>query len=53
MLQRTDERKVERMPEWGTFEATDTERAPAAYLVPAELTKVIELLEAHGATSRG
>lgn len=49
MLQRTDERKVERMPEWGTFEATDTERAPTAYLVPAELTKVIELLEAHGA----
>ena len=50
MLQRTDEQKVERMPEWGTFEATDTERVPAAYLVPAELTKVIELLEAHGAT---
>jgi hypothetical protein len=50
MLQRTDERKVERMPEWGTFEATDTERAPAAYLVPAELTRVIELIEAHGAT---
>ena len=25
------------MPECGTFEATDTERAPAAYLVPAEL----------------
>jgi hypothetical protein len=50
MLQRTDERKAERMPEWGTFEATDTERVPAAYLVPAELTKVIELLEAHGAT---
>lgn len=49
MLQRTDEKKAERMPEWGTFEATDTDRAPAAYLVPAELTKVIELLEAHGA----
>jgi Zinc carboxypeptidase len=49
MLQRTEERKVERMPEWGTFEATDTERAPAAYLVPADLTKVIDLLEAHGA----
>jgi hypothetical protein len=49
MLQRTDEKKAERMPEWGTFEATDTERVPAAYLVPAELTRVIELIEAHGA----
>jgi hypothetical protein len=48
-LQRTDEKKAERMSEWGTFEATDTERAPAAYLIPADQTKVIELLEAHGA----
>ena len=48
-LQRTDEKKAERMPEWGTFEATDSERVPAAYLIPADLTKVIELVEAHGA----
>jgi Zinc carboxypeptidase len=47
-LQRTDERRVERMAEWGTFEPTDSDRAPAAYLVPPELTRVVELLETHG-----
>lgn len=48
-LQRTDEKRVERVAEYGTFEATDTEKAPAAYLVPASLEKVIDLLRAHGA----
>jgi hypothetical protein len=49
MLQRTDEKRVERMGEWGTFEPTDTERVPAAYLIPPELDRVVDLLEAHGA----
>ena len=48
MLRRTRERRVERMPEYGTFAATETARAPVAYLVPAERTELIALLEAHG-----
>jgi hypothetical protein len=48
-LQRTNERRVERMAEYGIFAPTDTEKVPVAYLVPADLTKVIDLLEAHGA----
>lgn len=48
-LQRTDERRVERMPEWGTFEPTATEKVPAAYLVPPDLDRVVDLLESHGA----
>jgi hypothetical protein len=48
MLQRTDERRVESLPDFSTFEAGDTEVAPAAYLVPAALERVVELLQAHG-----
>jgi hypothetical protein len=48
MYRRRDERTVERMPDDGTFRATEVAEAPAAYLVPAELTAVIERLEAHG-----
>ena len=45
---RTDARKPERMPEYGRFEATESERVPATYYVPADLTKAIEHLRAHG-----
>lgn len=48
-LQRTDEQRVERVAEYGTFAATDTEKVPAAYLVPARLEKIIDLLRSHGA----
>ena len=48
MYRRADVRKPEKMPEYGTFAATDTERVPATYYVPATLTKAIELLRAHG-----
>jgi hypothetical protein len=48
MLRRADVRKPERMPEYGTFAATDTERVPSAYYLPATLTKAIDLLKAHG-----
>lgn len=36
------------MYEYGTFQAEETEVAPAAYLVPAEATDVIERLRLHG-----
>ena len=45
---RTDARKPERMVEYGTFEATETERVPSTYYVPADLTKAVEHLRAHG-----
>jgi hypothetical protein len=48
MLRMLDVRHVERMPEFGTFRPTRTERAPAAYLVPAELEGVLRALDDHG-----
>jgi hypothetical protein len=48
MLQRTDERRVERMAEFGTFAAADTDTAPFAYFLPATLDRVVDLLNAHG-----
>lgn len=48
MMRRLDVRRPERMPEYGTFEPTGTERAPRAYLVPPALSGVLERLEAHG-----
>ena len=48
MLRRADVRKPERMPEYGTFAATESERVPSTYYVAATLTKAIELLKAHG-----
>ncbi len=45
---RKDVRTPERMPEYGTFAATETERVPATYYVPASLTAAIEKLQAHG-----
>ena len=45
---RKDVRIPERMPEYGTFEATETERVPSAYYIPAQSTGAIEKLSAHG-----
>ena len=47
-LRRLEVRRPERMPVYLSFRATETTRAPAAYYVPAELTRVVNLLEAHG-----
>lgn len=52
MMRRQDVRRPERMPEYGTFEATETERAPRAYLVPSSLATVVERLGAHGVRFR-
>jgi hypothetical protein len=48
MDRRADVRKPERMPEYGTFKATETERVPSVYYLPATLTKAIDHLRAHG-----
>src|SRR5437867_1886973 len=48
MLKRVDVRKPERMWLEATFEATESERVPASYYVPAELHTVIERLQTHG-----
>jgi hypothetical protein len=48
ILQRLDTRKPEMMYEYGTFEATETERVPRAYYIPATLDAVVDRLEAHG-----
>jgi zinc carboxypeptidase len=48
MLRRLDVKKPEEMWLEATFEATETERVPAAYYLPAELTSAIERLQAHG-----
>ncbi len=48
MLRRLEVRRPERMPEFQAFRPTETAVAPAFYYVPAGLTKVIALLEAHG-----
>lgn len=48
MLRRTDERRIERVPEFGTFRPTETERVPRVYLIPAERVELIDLLQAHG-----
>lgn len=48
IFRRTEERRPERMWEFGTFSPTVAERVPSAYLVPAELTDVLNNLEAHG-----
>jgi hypothetical protein len=51
MDRRTDVKRPERMPEYGTFKATETERVPAVYYVPANLTKAVQHLQAHGIKS--
>ncbi len=48
MDRRADVRKPERMPEYGTFKGTESERVPAAYFVPPDLTAAVEYLRLHG-----
>ena len=48
MLRRTDTRRIERVPEFGTFRPAETERVPSAYLVPEERAELVDLLQAHG-----
>jgi Zinc carboxypeptidase len=45
---RADVKKPEQMWDETTFEATDRERVPAAYFVPADQKAAIERLRAHG-----
>lgn len=45
---RKDVKKPERMPEYGTFETTDSERVPSSYYIPANLAAALEKLRAHG-----
>jgi hypothetical protein len=39
------------MDEYGIFAATEEERVPSAYFVPADLTPLLEKLAAHGVKS--
>jgi hypothetical protein len=48
VLRRRDVVRAERMPEYGAFRATETERVPAAYLIPADLEEVLDRLAVHG-----
>ena len=48
MFEMTDERRIQTMPEYGTFEATESVTAPAVYLVPRSLRRVVDLLHDHG-----
>jgi hypothetical protein len=48
MLRRRDVVRPERMADYSTFEAAETEVVPAAWLVPADLPEVAERLAAHG-----
>ncbi len=48
MLRRKDVRHPEMMYEYGAFKPTETAVAPEAYLVPPELSVVIDRLDAHG-----
>jgi hypothetical protein len=48
VLRRRDVAHAERMPEYGAFRATETERVPAAYLIPAGLGEVLDRLAVHG-----
>ncbi|HSU15645.1 M14 family metallopeptidase [Longimicrobium sp.] len=48
MWRRRDVVRPERMPEFTAYDAAETERAPAAWLVPDTLRDVAERLAAHG-----
>ena len=48
ILRRRDVSRVERMYEYGTFEASETGVVPSGYVVPAELTEIVTRLRAHG-----
>jgi hypothetical protein len=45
---RKDVKIPEKMWDYGTFEATETERVPSAYFVPPDLHGVLDRLAAHG-----
>ncbi|NBC16054.1 MAG: peptidase M14 [Bacteroidetes bacterium] len=47
VFQRVDSTRIEVMPGFGTFAATDSLEAPAAYLVPPDLVPVIDRLQVH------
>ena len=48
MHRRADVVRPERIPEYGTFRGTETERVPSAYFVPSSLADAIDRLRAHG-----
>jgi hypothetical protein len=48
MDKRKDVRKPERVADYSTFKATETERVPAAYYLPPALIETLERLSAHG-----
>jgi hypothetical protein len=48
MRERLDVRRVERMPDYTMFGASETTVAPAAYLVPPSEGETIDRLKAHG-----
>jgi hypothetical protein len=52
VLTRNATRRPTRLADFTTFEGVEEERVPAAYLVPASLTAVIERLAAHGVRLR-
>jgi hypothetical protein len=47
-LRKDDVKNPVKMVEYGTFEATETERVPSTYYLPVNLTAAIENLRAHG-----
>jgi hypothetical protein len=47
-LRKDDVKNPVKMVEYGTFEATETERVPSTYYLPVNLTGAIENLRAHG-----
>jgi len=53
MCNRKDVVKPEQMVDMMWFEPVATETAPSAYYVPADATKAIELLKAHGVQMKG
>lgn len=48
ILRRADVVTPERMVEYIAFQPLETERVPAAYLIPADVRPAIERMEAHG-----
>ena len=45
---RKDVKIPEKMEDYGTFEATETERVPSVYLIPPGHKEALDLLAAHG-----
>jgi hypothetical protein len=52
VLRRLDVSRPERMPDFSTFEAAETERVPTAYVIPTDLDVVLDRLSAHGIRTR-